>query len=203
MADDKGPTERTPSGAIELLTGRVGRITALIVAVAALLSAFMTLTQAGREVLALLRPAPSAARNAACFEPSLTYPKRVALAKWDDMDLQLTGRNNCKDGLPVYVVFKGRKVSLRIDPPFSAADCRFDDASCWEQRRLDKGDVHWRLTPPILRSLQEPLSGPTRMDINWIVYSQDTRAIMAAQTARILIVNSPAAGADPGDLAHR
>jgi len=193
---------------VDAMTGRIARITGLCLAIVALAAAVEQVTQVGSNALrriGLIGPADTRTDDPkSCFQPRLTYPESVMLGQWDQMDLRLTGRNDCRDTLAVHVAFKGREDRLRIEPPFSDASCtQVDDPSCWEQKTLERGEVDWQVTPPTLTPLLVPLGERVRVDVNWIIYNAETRVQVRADTARIWLQDDPAAAGQPGNLARR
>lgn len=176
MTDDP----KQPSGILNTITGKIGKITAVCVALTAFLGALVQLTGLGKTVLSWMNPpvvvAPLDLRN--CLDAQLSYPDAVPLSKWSSMEMRLRGQNDCKATLAVYVTFRGREDRVRLEPPFGDTD-----PSCWEQKTLASGALDWKVSPPRLVPLKVPLGNKVRVDINWVVYNAETKMQVRADTA--------------------
>jgi hypothetical protein len=205
--NNQAPSAGGPPGIVELITGKIGKVTALCLAIVALGGAIGGVWTMGRRALQYIGLAPhgtSVTDSKNCFQPQLMYPGDVTLSKWDSMDLRLTGRNECKQTLAVHVAFKGRKDRVSIEPPFADSSCtQADNPSCWEQKTLERGDVNWEVSPPVLTPLKKPLGERIRVDVNWIIYNAETRVQVHADTARIWLNDDPSGPAGTGNLARR
>ena len=165
---------------VDLITGRIGKITGLVGAVGALL--VLVLTQYEQVLgkltgLHLYTPRP-------CVEiEPLVIPATVQYRDWDNMKMKLKGRNNCGAPLGLYVAFVRRTDSeprfiLRAPGEDSPACKKGPSAhvpDCWDMSKpVGHGKGNWELDvkPPPLT----PLSDPRRIErisISWFVYDLD------------------------------
>ena len=188
---DQGPAqpEKKP-GFLDLVTGKIGKISALIVAVGALLTGaekvfkiFGGVDPKGPTEVVKLKD---------CFEADLTYPKEVSFNGWSSMSLRMSGANDCGETLIGHVAFKApRATSLRILAPFApeGGDCTLANPDCWESITFTSGPVDYRVSVPELKRLGA-LTRAVPIDINWIVYS-DNKSILSGK-ARITVLADPA-----------
>ena len=110
MTPRKKDTESTKSAFdfVDLITGRIGKITALLTAIGGL--ALLVLTQSEQILnkaiaLGLYKLPP-------CVEVEpLMIPATVKYSEWDSMRLKLKGRNNCSTPLGLFVTFVPRSSS--------------------------------------------------------------------------------------------
>lgn len=181
-------------GSLERWTGKVGKVTALLVAITTLGATTAGITVAWAPVVRAIRqlsspppPPPVASPTKSCFQAQLSCPETVSVSGWPAMRLRLDVENSCEDELFAYVIFKvaggGR---IRIEPPFyDNASCGADKdkPGCWEERELKKGTYQLDLLPPHLTRLQDRLGGRLQVGINWVVYSRrDTRLLDTDKT---------------------
>jgi hypothetical protein len=184
--EDPGPTK----GAfdfVDLLTGRIGKITAFLTALGGLVLLILTqseqiLTKA--TALGLYTP-----RQCVEVEP-LVIPAAVKYSEWDSMKLKLKGRNNCSAPLGLFVIFVPASASetgfvIRV-PHEDLPECRSGapkDPTCWNPKkplRSGKGAWEWEVPPPRLARMRNP--GQTeKISITWYVYDYDSPAKSAIQ----------------------
>ena len=62
---------------------------------------------------------------------------------------------------------------------------------CWQQQNIDPGPVDMKLLPPVLRVHKKPLGEPVDININWVVFSIDTKKQLAARIATITLEDPP------------
>jgi hypothetical protein len=176
---------------LDAITGRIGKIVALIAAVVALLTVAQQMlggTQKLAEIWAVFRSVP----EEECFTAEMNVePTSVPLKKWNSVKFHLTGSNECRATLAVHVAFKAQSGNLVVSPPFKGPDqpvCTgYENPDCWEVKSLDKGKpVDWVLTPPRLESLS-PLSDPVKIAINWMVFNTETQKQVRAGKAEITV----------------
>ncbi|MEA2564766.1 MAG: hypothetical protein QOH06_6270 [Acidobacteriota bacterium] len=115
-----------------------------------------------------------------CLEAKLSHPDVVPLSQWDSMEMRLTGQNDCKAKLAVYLEFKGSRILL--EPPFGEPEDRREDR--WEDGKLGIGAVDWQVSPPHLVRLRDSLGDRVRVNLNWIVVEADTKRKIDADTVR-------------------
>ncbi len=168
---------------LDVVTGRIGKITALVTTVVLLLGA-------GEKLFNVLGIFKSEEVVKDCFKLEMSYPKTVPVSEWDSMDLVLKGRNDCQELLDVHVAFKAASDRVRIESAFS--DClELTNPDCWEEKFLDLGDLDWKVTPPRLTPLNIPLGDPVKIDINWVVYNAETKKRLGADKAQFQLVDDP------------
>ena len=131
--------QKNSSDLLDMLTGRIGRITALVLALAGLLVAAEKFFEIGSNFLAMFKTEESVKD---CFQVEMNYTKTVSVRGWKSMPLSLTGRNDCRERLSVHVAFKAKQLDkVRIGSPIS--DCLDPvDPHCWEETTIEKGEVN-------------------------------------------------------------
>lgn len=200
MTDEKENSgfKKSSWGFLDVITGRIGKIAALITAVVILLGAvekffnvWSNLFGIGSEEAPRVEVHPEPKTLMDCFKLEMSYPKTVPISKWDSMDLVLTGRNDCQQPLDVHVAFKTASNRIRIESAFS--EClELSNPACWEEKILEPGDLRWKVTPPRLTPLKIPLGGPVKININWVIYNAVTKNRLGADTAQLQLVDDPA-----------
>lgn len=172
---------------LDVVTGKIGKITLLVGAVSALLTQVYPLIQGGSS---LVKSEPEQRPPLeGCLKPKLIVPKTVSISEWDSMMLKLKGRNDCPQSLNIYVTFKAAGESVLIVPTMGD-ECR-SQPECWEQKSLDSGDLDQIFTRPRLRFLKKPLGNPVKLSINWVVYNVHDNKILRADTAQITLRDDP------------
>ncbi len=174
--------------------GRIGGITALVVALAALLGALENLFEVSSRFASLFREETSAVTQPAqqdCFHAELQHVDKVTVSQWPEMPLSLKGRNDCRERLLVHLAYKARQLDkVRIESP--VADCLdLVEPSCWEEKSLDTGALSERFIPPHLELLKKPLGDPVSININWLVYNVETLQQLDVGQARIQLLDDP------------
>jgi hypothetical protein len=191
MARHKTNSDGSSNRILDALTGRIGKIAALITAIVALL----TVTQqmlGGTHKLADIWAEFWSVPEDECFTAEMNVaPTDVPLKKWSSVKFELIGSNRCRANLAVHVAFKAQSGNLVVSPPFRSPDqpvCTgYENPDCWEVKSLDKGKViDWVLTPPRLEALS-PLSDPVKIAINWMVFNTETRKQVRAGKAEITV----------------
>lgn len=179
MTDTPKPPNTTAANLLDALNSKIGKIVTLFVTIGALGTAVLTLSDVGKK---LFKPKeePIATRDPrGCFQAELNYPQAVPLSQWDSMEMRLTGNNQCAATLAVYLAFRARVDRIRLEPPYEAPE-----PECWEHKTLPNGEVNWNVSPPRLVLLKSPLGEKVRVDINWVVYNEETKAQVRADTAK-------------------
>jgi hypothetical protein len=200
MIARKTKTEPTKSAFdfVDLITGRIGKITGLVVAIGGL--AVGALTQSEQilnklTALGLYTPPPCAQ-----VDP-LIIPATVKYSEWDNMKIKLKGRNNCLTSLGLYVTFVRRTASepryvLRV-PHDDLPECKglapLQEPKCWDPKKpisIAKGDWEWDVLPPPLRQLSDPRR-IEKISMTWAVYDFDapTKPPIRVDTATIEVHN--------------
>lgn len=184
----KRKTDGTSEGVLDVVTSRATKITLLITTCAALLGAAVTFRD---QIVAIFGTEPPTVSLPECFIPTIEYPSPVVVNKWDSMKPLLTGRNDCRETLAVYVAFKARRgETVQIEAPFGGGSgCEAGNPECWEQFSPESGNQMMELTPPRLTLLKRPLGEPAVVQINWIVYAVDTRKQIRAGNLTISLVD--------------
>jgi hypothetical protein len=193
MAHRKADTEakKNSTPILDVITGRIGKIVALITAVVALLTVAQQML-GGTHKLAEIWTAFRSVPEEDCFMAEMNVePTSVPLQKWNSVKFHLTGSNKCRATLAVHVAFKAQGGNLVVSPPFKGPDqpaCTgYENPDCWEVKSLDKGKaVDWVLTPPRLESLS-PLGNPVKIAINWMVFNTETKKQVRAGKAEITV----------------
>ncbi len=152
-------------------------ITALGVAMTKAKDTLTTLIGPKTKVATVVEPPPDW-KN--CLDAKLIHPDVVPLSQWDSMEMRLTGQNDCKAKLAVYLEFKGSRI--RLEPPFGEPEDPREDR--WEDRKLGIGAVDWQVSPPHLVRLRDSLGNRVRVNLNWIVVEADTKRKIDADTVR-------------------
>ena len=182
---------------VDLITGRIGKITALLTAIGGL--ALLILTQSEQiltkvTALGLYTPPP-------CVEVEpLMMPATVKYSEWDSMRLKLKGRNNCSTVLGLFVTFLPRSASearfvVRV-PHEDLPECKGrapQEPKCWDPKKpvsIAKGDWEWDVLPPPLRQLSDP-HRIEKISMTWAVHDFDapTKPPIRVDTATIEVHN--------------
>jgi hypothetical protein len=184
-------------GFVEVLTGRIGKITGLVTTIGGL--ALLILTQSEQilnklTALRLYTPLPCVQ-----VEP-LMVPATVKYSEWDRMKLKLKGRNNCSAPLGLFVTFVPRSVSearfvVRV-PHEDLPECKGRaplEPKCWDPKKpvsSGKGDWEWEVLPPPLAQLSDPRR-IEKISITWYVYDYDapTKPAIRVDSATIEVHN--------------
>ena len=170
------------------VTGRIGKVRALIVALVTLLVAIGYFFDIGSNLIARFETEESAKD---CFKANMNYPETVSVSKWSSMRLSLTSRNRCREKLGVHLAFKTKNLAkVAFESPVS--DCRdLVDPNCWEERFIEIGEVNEEFKPPDLKVLKRPLGEPVDIYINWVVYNVETRMQLHSGAAQIQLTDDP------------
>ena len=176
------------SDLLGMTTGRIGKVTALLLALVALVAAAEEFFEITSTLLARFKTEESVKD---CFQAKMNYPKTVSIDGWQSMPLGLTGRNDCRERLGVHIAFKAKQLSkVRIESPVS--DCVDPvDTRCWEVKSIEAGAVDVKFIPPHLKVLKKPLGNPVDININWVVYDVDTKKRLNAGAAQIKLTDNP------------
>jgi hypothetical protein len=165
---------------VDLITGKIGKITALVTAIGGLVVAILTNAAPMVKLLSavgLYTPAPCVQ-----VEP-LMVPTTVKYSEWDNMRIKLKGRSNCSTPFGLYVTFVPRSASearfvLRL-PHEDLPECKGggapQDPKCWDPRKpvsKGKGDWECEIPPPPLARLSDPRS-IENISVTYYVYDYD------------------------------
>ena len=199
MTPREDDTEPTKGGFefIELLTGKIGKLTAFLTAIGGL--AVLILTQSEQILskatsLGLYTPRP-------CVEVEpLVIPATVKYSEWDSMKLKLKGRNNCSTPLGLFVIFVPGSASetgfvVRV-PHEDLPECKTlapKDPTCWNPKKpvsSGKGAWEWEVPPPRLARMRDPRQ-IEKISITWYVYDYDspTKSAILVDSATIEVHN--------------
>lgn len=179
---------------IELVTGRIGKATALVAAVGGLVLMILNKSEsvlgASERVLGKLAALGLYTRPPCVQVDEFTIPATVNYKEWENMTIKLNGHNNCSITLDGYVSFDRRAETgpglfrFRL-PHEELPECRrqalqvpLQEPTCWDAMipvSIGKGKWHWDLrAPPI-----ETLSDPRRIEkiaITWRLHDYDLPA---------------------------
>ena len=148
------------SSLLDTLTGKVGKITALVVGVAALLTAVQTL------VKQLKPPAPPPkppVSETSCLKAEMSVPGSVTVRDWPRKMFILKGKNECVDSLQARIEFAAAGDRVRVEPPLQGG--------VWMTVTVDSGDVDMKIMPPALTPLKLPLGGLVPIAIQWKAFN--------------------------------
>lgn len=200
MSAQKNKPEKGGTDWIELVTGRVGKITALAGAISALLAVILTQFSDVQEKLkqfGVISPPPP------CVEvktDQVVFPNDVKYSEWDNMRIRLSGRNNCERPLGLYVTFvrrttKDPRFTLRV-PYDDLAECTGKapllEPKCWDRKKpvanIGKREWEWETPPPPLSRLSDSRSTETIL-VAWEVRDLDepNKSPIAAGSAPIKV----------------
>jgi hypothetical protein len=175
---------------VDVVTGKIGKLTGLLTGIAALLAVATQLLGGFQSFQRVKETAGTSGTVAVtdCLDVTLDVkPTMVSVGKWNTVRFDLIGRNTCKEPLTVYVAFKSLNGSIRIEPLVDQPACSGTNPDCWESRTLGGGkDVKWTLTAPRLTQLS-PLTDPVQMSVNWIVYNTETKRILRGDKIEISV----------------
>ena len=179
---------------VELITGRIGKITALVAAIGGLALGILKYSGEVRDKLVQLHlytPPP-------CLQvDDLILPATVKFSQWDNMRIKLKGRNNCSANLGLYVTFVrrtavGSLIRLKVpheDLPECKGTAPLLVPNCWDQKKpisLHKGDWEWEIRPPPLEPLGDPRD-VEKISVTWAArdYDDPTKPVIGTDSAEI------------------
>lgn len=186
----------------ERITGRIGRTTALIVAIGALVATIFTQYDTIKKELVkhgILTQPPCVSVD------SVKFPKIVKLSEWDETKVSLHGHKNCTGPFGLYMTFypdvRSQRLFALVPPHGNSRDCGGFSASlvpqCWQSHKpLTKGKGEWDLSwglPPLslvsnpdrveqirvsweVRDYDNPTKPPTNVDTNSIEIQNDAES---------------------------
>ena len=181
---------------MERITGRVGKITALVAALGGLVIAGLTQSDQIRAKLVSTgwyTPRPCVSIDTTAF------PATVKLSEWDNTTVTLHGSKNCTTDLGLYVAFlrdiRNDQLFVVRPPRGNYKECnalRSDlFPNCWDFKKPlvnGKGEWSWNVPLPPL----ERLSDPHRVEkilVSWSVrdYDDPNKSPILADTAAITV----------------
>jgi hypothetical protein len=193
MTEQKKKTEPAKSADfIDLITGRIGKITALVAAVGVLVLMILNksdlILSKSEQVLGKLAALGLYTRAPCVQVDAFIIPATVKYKEWENMTIKINGHNNCSITLDGYVTFDRRTetgpwlIRFRL-PHEELPECRrqalqvpLQEPTSWDAMIpiwIGKGNWHWDLrAPPI-----EPMSDPRRVEkiaITWRLHNYDT-----------------------------
>ncbi len=190
MSDEEKKSEpkKNSSDLLDMITRSSVKITAVIVALTALLVAAKNFSEISSKFFAMFKAEESVKD---CFQAEMNYPKTVSVSEWQSMPLSLTGRNDCREKLGVHIAFKAKQLDkVRIESPVS--DCLDPvDPRCWEEKSIEAGEVNEKFIPPHLEVLKKPLGDTVDININWVVYDVETKKLLDAGVAQSQLTDDP------------
>jgi len=160
---------------VDLITGRIGKITALITAIGGL--AFVILSQSEQifdklTALGLYTPRP-------CVEVErLIVPKKIEYSEWkkNKMKITIEGRNNCEAQLGIFLTYMRDKDSeslFDLKAPYDEwEECKgsnkalLQERICWATKkplRHGKGAWQWNVVLPDLEQIGARPVEPVRI----------------------------------------
>jgi hypothetical protein len=182
---------------LDVVTGRIGKVSALVAAVGGLVVLVLNQSAQIHEKLVAMKilSAPP------CVEISrVVIPPTVRYSEWDNMRIKVEGRNNCDEPLGLYVTFLPRTAenpSFRLRVPHEDdPDCSGTPAvlepKCWDPKKpvaIRKGEWQWEMLPPPLESLSDSWSTDT-ISVSWEVRDyDDPQRPIATDSAQIAVTN--------------
>jgi hypothetical protein len=195
-------SQKNPWDLLDVLTSRVGKITALVGAIGGLVVGANQLisksdTKGSTNPVALVHKAETGDSKppvlSDCFRRDMIVePKTVAISKWDSMMLKWTGQNDCPTTFSgnAYVTFKIKANDrVRIMPPYE--ECVSNDPSCWQPVSIDRGNVAGEVMSPRLYLISKPLGAPVDLGISWVVYNLEDKKQLRAGTVKITLLDDP------------
>jgi len=189
--EEKGGKSNHASTFLDVISGKIGKIGAVVVVLATLVGGFATFMDGVRKIKSsfteLFGGGTKSSNPALCVEAKLLYPPEVSLADWKKMPLSLTGENNCKERVIAFIYFKAPPSLLVLSSPFRPGCNGLKEDDCWENLALEPGPVNLELTRPSLRPLKNPLGEPVPIRINWTLYGKDLNIIGPPGTAEITV----------------
>lgn len=157
--------------ALELVTGRVGKITALIAALTLVVTNLDTLVGKMQGLASKFSPTEPTPQKQTTLPPQqscveiykVEFPQEIAYSEWNDHPISVTGRNNCNKDLGLYLTFTHRvgseppRLVLRSPYADTFPECTGAAAlslpKCWDQMKpipIVEGRGRWDapLPPP-------------------------------------------------------
>ena len=186
MNDEEKQPERKKksSDLLGMLTGRIGKTTALLLALTGLIGAAENFFEISSRVLEIFE-----AEKKTCFQARMSYPKTVSVNGWQSMSLRLSGTNDCRERLGVHIAFKAKRLNkVIIGSPVSTCVDPVDP-SCWEVKYIEAGAVDAKFLAPHLEVLKKPLGDPIDLNINWVVYNVENRKRLDADAVQIQLTD--------------
>jgi len=199
MTPRKEDTEPTKSAfdLVDLITGRIGKITALLTAIGGFV--LLILTQSEQVLNKLTALGLYTPLSCVQVEP-LMIPATVKYSEWESMKLKLKGRNNCSTPFGLFVTFVPRSASetgfvVRV-PHEDLPECKGrtpQEPICWDPKKpvsSGKGDWEWEVLPPRLARMSDPRR-IEKISITWYVYDYDapTKPAIRVGSATIEVHN--------------
>ena len=183
---------------IEVVTGRVGKITALLTALGGLLVVVLNQSDQFLKKLRTMELFPSYS----CVEiDKVVIPQTVEYSEWENMRIGIGGRNNCKESLGLYVTFQERvsnEPRFRLRAPYEGqGGCGSESVQlpgCWDYKKpVAVGKWGWEVLPPPMTQLNNPV--PTaKITVRWDVRNVDQpdKHPLASDSAQIEVTNKAA-----------
>ncbi len=185
MTERKTKTEPTKSAFdfVDLITGRIGKITGLVVAIGGL--AVAALTQWESVIDKLVELGWYTRTECLQVDPPI-FPATVVYSAWDNvMKMELKGRATCSNPPGLYVTFIPTRV--KTESPLrlrvlheELTECKgvlasFQEPRCWDPKipvASGKGPWNWVVHLPPLERVNDPPS-VEQIWIEWAVYKSD------------------------------
>jgi len=190
------PTKSSFDAVLDLLTGRIGKITALLGAVAALL---VMVFDTGKKTIDKITASMTQAPCLVVTQSSI--PAKVKYSEWDGTKFKLKGHNSCSSEPGLYVTFLRRSASetrfIVGIPHDDLPQCKgltpIHEQACWGRKKpviIGKGDWDWDVLLPPLTRLTNP-RGTEKVLITWEVRDMDnpTKPPIFVDSATIEIQN--------------
>lgn len=194
MTEQKKKVQPTKGGFgfIDLLTGRIGKATALVAAVGGLVLMILNKSELilgkSDQVLGKLAAMGLYTRAPCVQVDEFMIPATVKYKEWENMTIKLNGHNNCSITLDGYVTFDrrtdagSRLIRFRL-PHEDLPECRrqalqvpLQEPTCWDAMipiLIGKGKWQWDLRPPPLETLSDPRQ-IGKIAITWRLHNYDS-----------------------------
>jgi len=187
---------------LDMLTGRIGKIAALVTAVGGLIlliiSQVKEITKEGAWLASLFpRSSP-----AACLEvKSIDLPETLAYDKWDGKNVVIRGTNTCERTIGLYVAYPPRGATgevryvLRVpreEQPKCKGGAAVREPDCWDpQKPIARGDWTWQTyLPPLARLVDASAGEPEKLFVTMEVRNSDEPdSTLRTETRTIKVVN--------------
>ncbi len=207
MTEDKEPgTGGKSSVFLDIMTSKIGKVGALIGAIAVVLSQAVevgTNFQAIQKSIFREKPKTGSevTAHSDCIKGAdlLVQPDEVLYNKWrSDLTLKLTGAYTCKSNILAYVSFTAPKGRLIIEPPFWSSDdssacgrSLLQNPGCWGEITLDDSRKEWKIMHPNLRSLVDQLEFSETIPLKWDLMESASGTRLSTGTAQVTVKGDP------------
>ena len=192
--EEKGGKSNRASTFLDVISGKIGKIGAVVVVLATLVGGFATFMDGVRKIKSSFTELFGGGKNGDpvsilgktvrdCVKVVLLDPdKEISIDDWNAPDqtdlLRLKVENTCDSAVGAFVSFRPparmTKTAIIIEPLNKCSAPEISNPDCWEKKRLEKGEVVWSLDRPLLRQQGEKTSGEViEISVRWSLYDTD------------------------------